>query len=138
MSDEELGLDTFIGREGAKEFVAVVDENGKDRQLLLEGRPIARQAAIVGRGTSCYRTVDGMNVVKFSWVSTSRSPTEPDLLMLAGQRKVKGVPRLIGHRRTITTGELRSSLIFSKKRQLHGRLARSELSLESIWIAAVV
>ena len=132
MSDEELGLDTFIERDGIMEFVTVADEvSGEDQRLQLETSSIARQAAIVGRGTSCYRTVDSKSVVKFSWVSTSRSPTEPDLLRLASQRKVKGIPRLIGHRRTITTGELRSSLTFAKKRQLHGRLARSEASFSS-------
>ena len=131
MSDEELGLDTFIEREGSNDFVTVTDEaSGEDRRLHLESWPIARQVAIVGRGTSCYRTVDSKSVVNFSWVS-NRSPTEPDLLRLARQRKVKGVPRLIGHRRTITTGELRSSLTFDKKRQLHGRLARSEASFSS-------
>ena len=132
MSDEELGLDTFIEREGLMEFITVADEDsGENWRLQLESWPIARQAAIVGRGTSCYRTVDSKSVVKFSWVSTSRSPTEPDLLRLARHRKVKGVPRLIGHRRTITIGELRSSLTFAKKRQLHGRLARSEASFSS-------
>ena len=132
MSDEELGLDTSIEREGSKEFVTVADEaSGEDRRLQLESWPIARQSAIVGRGTSCYRTVDSKSVVKFSWVSTSRSPTEPDLLRLARQKKVKGVPRLIGHRRTITIGELRSPLSFGKRRQLRGRLARSEASFSS-------
>ena len=132
MSDEELGLDTFIEREGSTEFVTFADEaSGEDRRLQLESWPIARQAAIVGRGTSCYQTVDSKSVVKFSWVSTSRSPTELDLLRLARQKKVKGVPHIIGHRRTITIGELRSSLTFARKRQLHGRLARSEASFSS-------
>ena len=132
MSNEELGLDTFIESEGSMEFVTVADENsGENRRLQLESWPIARQAAIVGRGTSCYRTADSKVVVKFSWVSASRSPTEPDLLRLARQKKVKGVPRLIGQRQTSTIGELRSSLTFAKKRQLHGRLARSEASFSS-------
>ena len=132
MGDEELGLNTSIEREESMEFVTIADEaSGEGRQLQLESWPIARQAAIVGRGTSCYRTVDSKSVVKFSWVSTSRSPTEPDLLRLARQKKVKGIPRLIGHRRAITIGEMRSSLSFAKKRQLHGRLARSEASFSS-------
>ena len=132
MSDEELGLDTFIEREGKKEFVTVFDKvSGEHRRLQLETRPIARQAAVVGRGTSCYRTIDHKNVVKFSWVSASRSPTEPDLLTLARERKVQGIPRLIGHRRTISTGELRSLLTFSKRRRLQSRQRRIDASFSS-------
>ena len=122
MSNEELGLDTFIERKGEKEFVTVVDESGKDQRLQLDSRPIARQAAIVGRGTSCYPTVDGKGVAKFSWVSASRTPTEPDLLALAHERGVEGVPHLIGHRRIIHTSALRSQLRFPRKRQIRGRL----------------
>lgn len=50
MSDEQLGLDTFIEHEGEKELVTVDDEfSRKDRRLQLEPRPIAHQAAVVGR-----------------------------------------------------------------------------------------
>lgn len=37
MNDEELGLDTFIERNGGREFVTVVDgDSGKDKRLQLE------------------------------------------------------------------------------------------------------
>ncbi|KAK3045430.1 hypothetical protein LTR09_012970 [Extremus antarcticus] len=122
MSDEELGLDTFIERDGKKEFLTVVDgDAGKDKRLQLDPKPIARQAAVVGRGTSCYPIQDREGVVKFSWVSASKSPTEPDLLKLANERSVKGVPRLVGYRRAISTSEMRSPLVFSKKRHMEGR-----------------
>ena len=131
MSDEELGLDTFIERKVKSESVMVVDGSGKEQRLQLESQPIACQAAIVGRGTSCYPTTDGKSVAKFSWVSACRTPTEPDLLALAHTRMVKGIPRMIGHRRIIYTSALRSHLTFSKKRQIHGRLAGSNASFTS-------
>jgi hypothetical protein len=121
MSDEEHGLDTFIEREGSAEFVTVADSDGKDVRLALDPKPIARQAAVVGRGTSCYLTVDGNSVAKLSWVSAGKSPAEADLLKRAHEKQVKGAPSLIGHRRGVNTSKLRAPLIFTKKRRIEGR-----------------
>ena len=83
MNDEELGLDTFIERADGKQFVTVTEEGQrKRRRLQLEARPIAVQAAIVCRGTCCYRTADSKRVVKFSWRSDKRL-AEAELLRRA-------------------------------------------------------
>lgn len=126
MNDEELGLDTFVQCDGAKEFITVIDNTtGEDRRLQMETLPIAHQRAVVGRATSCFRTTDHNNVVKFSWVSANRWLTEPDLLKAAREKNVKGVARLISYKRIASTGELRTGLAFSRKRQMQSRLRKS-------------
>lgn len=129
------GLILFIEKDEVweDEFVAVVDtDSGQDMRLQLENQPIACRRAIVGRSTSCYPTQDRQGVVKFSWTSASRSPTEYDLLKLAKERSVRGIPRLVGYRRVVTIGELRSPLAFSKKRHMKGRQSGStSLSTQS-------
>ena len=77
MSDEELGLDTFIKRKDGRLFVTM-DADGsrgkkrkRKRQLELDSGPIAFQRAIVGRCTACYISratgaADSDSVVKFS------------------------------------------------------------------------
>jgi len=101
--------------------VTVLAHDGKDQKIELESRPIARTAAIVGRSTSCYPACDGRTVVKFSWVSAGKSPTEPELLKLANERGVKGAPRLIGYQHDTSTGAMRSPLLFSRLRRIEGR-----------------
>lgn len=54
ISDEELGMDTFIEREGQRWFVTVTDVTGKEQRLELEKFSIAIQRAIACRGTCCY------------------------------------------------------------------------------------
>ncbi|KUI69342.1 hypothetical protein VM1G_05061 [Cytospora mali] len=132
MDDNELGLDTFVKRDGANDVVTITNQvSGKPQTLRLETQPIFRLPAIVGRNTSCYPILDNKGVVKFSWVPDRRSPTEAELLMMANERGVKGIPRLIGYSRVTSTGELRSSLTFSKRRQLQGRQP-SHLGLGSL------
>ena len=138
MSDEELGLDTFVERDGTKEFVTVDDDvTGEDRRLQIETHPIAWQRAIACRGTSCFRTIDHKNVVKFSWISASRWLTEPDLLKAAQEKNVKGVARLIGYKRVISTGELRDGLTFSRRRRryLQSRTRKSGVSFSGSQLA---
>lgn len=138
MSDEELGLDTFVHRDGAKEIVTVIDDTtGEDRRLQMETPPIARQGAVVGRGTSCFRTTDHDNVLKFSWVSANRWLTEPDLLKAAREKNVKGVARLVGYKRIASTGELRTGLVFSRKRQMQSRLRKSDASFSGSQLATM-
>ncbi|KAL9099823.1 MAG: hypothetical protein Q9163_004726 [Psora crenata] len=129
MSDEELGLDTFAERDGTREFVTVFDNmTGEDRRLQIETHPIALQRAIVCRGTSCFRTIDRKKVVKFFWVSASRGLTEPGLLKAARETNVKGVARFIGYKRIAGVGELRTGLVFSRKRQIQSCLRKSGAS----------
>lgn len=119
MSDEDLGLDTFIERDNGDQFITVVeDATGKERRLQLDPAPIAYQRAIVCRGTSCFRakTPSSKNfqyVAKFSWVSDKRRP-EVDLLRLARERGVEGVAKLFGHHRIISVADMREGLTFTK------------------------
>ena len=119
MSDEELGLDTFIERDDGDRFITVVeDATGKERRLQLEPVPIAHQRAIVCRGTSCFRartpsSKDLQYVTKFSWVSDKRR-LEADLLRLARERGVEGVAKLFGHHRITSIADMREGLKFGK------------------------
>ncbi|KAM4066706.1 kinase [Hirsutella rhossiliensis] len=98
MNDEELGLDRFTELDGNSRLIHV-DQDGASarKRLRLESQPFTRQRAVVCRGTSCYLTKppdseDWSYVVKFSWTSDRRKP-EADLLRLARQRGVEGLPR---------------------------------------------
>ncbi|KAL9585487.1 MAG: hypothetical protein Q9203_004230 [Teloschistes exilis] len=119
MSDEELGLDTFIQRDDGDQFITVVEDTTvKERRLQLDPIPIAHQRAIVCRGTSCFRartpsSEDLRYVVKFSWVSDKRRP-EADLLRLARKRGVEGVGKLFGHHRITSIADMRGGLTFGR------------------------
>lgn len=112
MSDDELGLDTFIKRDGEDRFITITEDvTGEEKRLQLERDPIVIQRAIVCRGTNCYRTKDSEHVVKFSWTSDKRPP-EAAHLRLARKRGVKGVARLLGHHRITSIEEMRDGLTF--------------------------
>ncbi|KAL9124765.1 MAG: hypothetical protein Q9217_005935 [Psora testacea] len=112
MSDEELGLDTFVERDGEDPFITITEDiTGKEKRLQLERDPIVIQRAIVCRGTNCYRSKDSENVVKFSWTSDKRPP-EADHLRLAPEKGVKGVAKLLGYHRTTNIDEMRDGLTF--------------------------
>ncbi|KAL8747174.1 MAG: hypothetical protein Q9190_000914 [Brigantiaea leucoxantha] len=119
MNDEDLGLDTFIERNGADRFITVAeDATGKKTKLQLNLTPIAHQRAIVCRGTTCFRagTLGSNNpqyVAKFSWVSDKRRP-EADLLRLARERGVEGVANLFGHHQITSIADMRDGLTFGK------------------------
>ena len=114
MSDEELGLDTLVERDGENQSITVTEDvTGKEKRLQLELDPIAKQRAIVCRGTSCFRSKDQKHVVKFSWTSDKRPP-EADLLRLARERGVKGVAELLGYHRITSIAEMRRGLVFTK------------------------
>ena len=112
MSDEELGLDTYIERDGGDLFITITeDATGEKKRLQLERTPLIVQRAIVCRGTNCYRTKDSKYVAKFAWASDKR-PSEADLLRIAHKRGVKGVARLLGYHRITSIEELRDGLTF--------------------------
>ncbi|KAL9125176.1 MAG: hypothetical protein Q9217_005580 [Psora testacea] len=119
MSDEELGLDTFVERDGEDQFIAITEDvNGKERRLQLEPVPIAYQRAIVCRGTSCFRARSpgskGLQyVTKFSWVSDKRRP-EADLLRLAREKGVKGVAKLFAYHYITSITDMREGLTFGQ------------------------
>ena len=119
MSDEELGLDTFVERDGEARFITITEDmTRKERRLQLESDLIAYQRAIVCRGTSCFRasipsSKDPRYVVKFSWTSDMRQP-EVDLLRLARKRGVEGVAKLFGDYRITSIADMRKGLTFGK------------------------
>ncbi|KAI9852509.1 MAG: hypothetical protein M1824_001884 [Vezdaea acicularis] len=122
MSDEELGLNTFIKRDNIGSHIM-----SHRSKIYLEDTPIASKNGIVCRGTTCYRgkgerAIEWEYVVKFSWPSAKRR-REGELLRLAKDRGVKGIARWVDHQ-DIVTGEchdtianLRSGLSFQRPRQ---------------------
>ncbi|EEH40544.2 hypothetical protein PAAG_08997 [Paracoccidioides lutzii Pb01] len=111
MSDEELGLDTFIARDEDGSKSITVKGPGKVLRL---GEILSFQRAIVCRGTTCFLTNDGQGVAKFSWVSNKRRP-EVELLELAGQKNVQGVARIIGHSTITSIADMRCGLTFDDR-----------------------
>ncbi|EXU95608.1 protein kinase [Metarhizium robertsii] len=128
MSDEELGLDTVTREKDNKLFITMpVETCGKKRkrELELDANPIARQRAIVCRGTSCFlaKTTGADEydkVVKFSWTSSMRPP-EADLLNKANERGVKGLAKVVGYYEEVTSiSKLRENLVFSTPHKFRG------------------
>lgn len=121
MSDEELGLNTYIeaGKDGKYIMFRGEDER-KEEKLYLEKEPIAFQRAIVCRGTTCYRAKRQNSkrwefVVKFSWRSDKRR-AEGELLKLAKEREVWGVAHLFGHKDLESIADLREGMDFGEPR----------------------
>ena len=137
MSDEELGLDIFVERDGEDRFITITeDTTKKERRLQLESDLIAYQRAIVCRGTSCFRasipsSKDPRFVVKFSWTSDMRKP-EVELLRLARERGVEGVAKLFGDYRITSIADMREGLTFAKRhpfRNIGGELPKKRKSV---------
>ena len=84
------------------------DDSQEERQLELETYPIAIQLAIACRVTYRYRTVDSKRVVKFSWQPDKRIS---EVEHLRAAHNIKGVARLVGHRRITTVEEMRRGLV---------------------------
>ena len=112
MDDEELGLDTFTEQDDIGRFITISkDATGKENRMQLEEGPLVKQRAVVYRGTTCFRSSDQANVVKFSWTSDKRPP-EADHLRLAREKGVEGIAKLVGYQRITSISELRSGLTF--------------------------
>ena len=112
MSNEELGLDTFIEHNGEDKLITFTDDTtGKKKEFQLEQNPFFKQRATVCRGTTCYRTSDQETVVKFSWTSDKR-PSEAKFLNIARERGVTGLASLLGHHKITSIKEQRSGLEF--------------------------
>ncbi|KAF2787663.1 hypothetical protein K505DRAFT_329523 [Melanomma pulvis-pyrius CBS 109.77] len=111
MSDEELGLDTFVQQDGRQATIVMENATSKEDMVLgLERWPFVVQRSIVSRGTACHRTTDEECVVKFSWRSAERR-AESDLLKSA--RASAGIARLVCACDLTSIKELRSGLDFS-------------------------
>ena len=108
--DEELGLDSFIERDGNDTSITVTeDSTGKEMKILLEQQSMVIHRAIVCRGTTCFRSKDLKQVIKLSWPS-DLWPSETDLLRRGHDHGVDGVAKLLGHRPIASIEELRDGL----------------------------
>ncbi|KAF3768265.1 hypothetical protein M406DRAFT_251224, partial [Cryphonectria parasitica EP155] len=132
MSDEELGLDTFTNCRGSKRTITLTsDVHGKKRKLQLDQEPFVKQRAVVCRGTTCFRTTDHNNVVKFSWTSNKRPP-EADHLRLAYEKGVEGIAQFVGYQRITSIADLRSGLVFGRPWTIHGAAGAELTSSRSL------
>ncbi|KAJ8113967.1 hypothetical protein ONZ43_g5016 [Nemania bipapillata] len=119
MSDEELGLNTYIKKDKIGRYIEFKQDGRKvQERLYLEDSPIASRRAIVCRGTACYRAKRKKAehweyVVKFAWRSSPRR-AEGDILQLAKERKVWGIGDLSYHRDLEMIATLREGLQFGK------------------------
>jgi hypothetical protein len=123
MTDEELGLNTFIKRDENDKYIIAGEV-----KIYLEDKPIASQKAIVCRGTTCYRGRRGDSmewefVVKLAWPSDKRQQ-EGRLLKLAKDRGVTGIASWFNHEQIVlngrqdTTATLRRDMRFEAPRKL--------------------
>jgi hypothetical protein len=128
MTDAELGLNTFIKRDGNGNGKYIV---ARDLRIYLEDMPVASQKAIVCRGTTCYGgrrsgSTDWEYVVKFAWPSDKRQ-LEGDVLQLARERGVKGIAEWFHHGQIAIDGSvdtivhLRAGLKFGASRKLSSK-----------------
>ncbi|KAF2802994.1 uncharacterized protein BDZ99DRAFT_503654 [Mytilinidion resinicola] len=136
MTEAELGLNTFIKRDGNSKYIVV-----RGVRISQEDHPIASQKAIVCRGTTCYRRRRGdsgawEHVVKFAWPSDKRQ-REGDLLKLAKERGVKGIAEWFHHEQiTIdenpdTIAHFRRGMKFGAPRKLSSKASWVDGSVES-------
>ncbi|KJZ69215.1 hypothetical protein HIM_11394 [Hirsutella minnesotensis 3608] len=110
MDNDVMGLDMFVERQDGRRYVTL-DASGNETRVRLD-KAMVRQKAIVCRGTTCYETQNG-HVAKFSWASDKRK-LEVEQLKLAEERCVKGVARVVAHRRITTIAAMREGLEFPK------------------------
>ncbi|KAG9230390.1 hypothetical protein BJ875DRAFT_487995 [Amylocarpus encephaloides] len=136
MTDAELGLNTFIKRDGNGKYIVA-----QDVRISLEDKPIALTKAIVCRGTTCYRgrrsdSIEWEYVVKFAWPSDKRQ-REGELLKLAKERGVTGIAIWFNHEQiTIdsdpdTISHLRRGMRFGTPRKLSSKASWVDDSPES-------
>ncbi|VDB83956.1 Bgt-50338 [Blumeria graminis f. sp. tritici] len=119
MSDEELGIDISVRHQQGQTIITVTDANTQEtRTLILEAEPLITQKAIVSRGTTCYRALDGTYVVKVSWRAVDRLS---EVSILKQARDVRGVSQLICSRDDSKISELRKDLTITSemKRDVH-------------------
>jgi hypothetical protein len=136
MTNAELGLNTFIKRDGNSKYIVA-----QDIRICLEGKPIASTKAIVCRGTTCYRgrrsdSTECEYVVKFAWPSDKRQ-REGELLKLAKERKVTGVAVWFNHDQITIDGDpdtisyFRRDMKFGTPRKLSNKASWVNSSPES-------
>jgi hypothetical protein len=136
MTDAELGLNTFIKRDGTSKYIVA-----QDVKISLEDKPIASTKAIVCRGTLCYRgrrpgSMDWEYVVKFAWPSDKRQ-REGELLKLAKERGVTGIAMWFNHEQITIDGDpdtishFRREMKFGTPRRLSSKASWVDSNPES-------
>ncbi len=136
MSDAELGLNTFIKRDGNGKYIVT-----RGVRISLEDKPIASTKAIVCRGTTCYRgrksdSTEWEYVVKFAWPSDKRQ-REGELLKLAKERGVTGIAVWFNHEQITIDGDpdsishFRRDMKFGTPRKLSSKASWVDGSPES-------
>ena len=113
MDDAAMGLDTSIRLNERHRYVTARNTEEQDIQVELNTL-LVRQRAIVCRGTTCFKTRQG--VAKLSWRSAKR-PSEVKHLTLAQKRGVEGVANVVAHKEFTSIADLRSGLDFSARTQ---------------------
>ena len=112
MSDNELGLDSFIEHTGEDNSITIQEETtGKDIKIQLKQQPMVINRAIVCGETTCYHSKDGKKVVKLSWPSDVQPP-EVEHLCRARDCGVTGVATVFGHHDITTIKKMRNGLTF--------------------------
>ncbi|TFB06013.1 hypothetical protein CCMA1212_001427 [Trichoderma ghanense] len=119
MSQEDLGLDTFVQQEEDSRFIRIVGPGGKRSRLHLSPALLAHRPTIVSRATSCFLakhagSTDHDRVVKFSW-PFSNQRSEVDILEIAKQRGVEGIVRLDTHCEITSINDIRRGMTFGKR-----------------------
>ena len=136
MSDEELGINTFIKKDGQSQYIMLKGENQADvERIYLGDQPIAFAPDIVSTGTTAYRGKKmGSNewefVVKFTWRS-GHGRLEEDMLRLIKERKVWGVVQLFGHRDLDSIDNLREGLDFGSPRMFPSKVSKLSDEIQS-------
>ncbi|KAH0499656.1 hypothetical protein TgHK011_006833 [Trichoderma gracile] len=118
MSEDDLGLDTFIQQEGQSRFIETVGPEGEKKKICLSPAILDHRPTIVSRATSCFlgKLADSNNydhVVKFSWPHIYQR-NEVEMLQLAQERGVQGVIRLVTHCEITTVNEMRRGMTFEE------------------------
>ncbi|SZF00935.1 unnamed protein product [Blumeria hordei] len=111
MSDEELGLDTTIQIYKGRSFIKIRDSDlAPERWAEINPVPETRPATVLLRGNLCFRTIDMVYLIKFSWGSGAEK-SEIDFLKDA--RAVNGVVDLVWAKQIYEVQTHREGLDFS-------------------------
>ncbi|EGR50355.1 uncharacterized protein TRIREDRAFT_105391 [Trichoderma reesei QM6a] len=118
MSGDDLGLDTFVQREGRSRFIDVVGPEGDKKKLYLSPALLDHRPTIVSCATSCFlgKHADSNahdHVIKFSWPQYHEK-NEAAILQLAQERGVQGIVRLVTHSEITTINEMRRGMTFGR------------------------
>lgn len=116
MSDEELGVDTFIQNDREGKYIMLTSKDDSICERLNLRERVRSHPGVVYSGPTCYRAERtgpdaGQVVVKFTWRTEAESPEE-DILRKIAERKVWGVVQLFGNQDITSICDLHAGLSF--------------------------